>query len=157
MGKEIERKFLVINDDYKNGASQQFIQQGFLSTDANRVVRIRISGELAWITIKSKNAGITRAEFEYPIPKKDAVELLLLCEKPIIEKTRYKCKVGNKIWEVDNFAGENEGLVLAEVELSYENEPLKIPDWVGKEVTNDAKYYNNNLILNPFRHWKTED
>lgn len=157
MGKEIEKKFLVKNEGFKKNATHKLIRQGFLNKDPEIVVRIRVADDKAWLTIKGRNKGSSRDEFEYEIPKSDAVELLKLCEKPLIEKTRYYCTVKEKSWEIDVFTGENEGLILAEVELSDEMEQIEIPDWAGTEVTNDPRYYNNNLVLNPFQRWDTND
>ena len=151
--REIERKFLVIGNEYKTGAKKQFIKQGFLSTDPERVVRVRIASKRSWLTLKSKNIGSIRKEFEYQIPIEEANEIIALCIQPIIEKIRYKIQHDRHIWEVDEFMGANEGLVIAEVELSSEDEILSLPKWVGTEVTDDPKYYNNNLITNPYSNW----
>lgn len=155
MPKEIERKFLVNNSEFKNLSRGILIRQGFLSSDKERVVRIRIIEDKAFITIKGLSKGSTRSEFEYEIPLNDA-EVILdeLCKKPIIEKYRYRVKTGNSIWEVDEFMGLNEGLIIAEIELEHENQAFDIPDWIGKEVTDDPRYYNSNLIRNPFTQWK---
>lgn len=154
MGKEIERKFLVTDNSYPKENSIH-IRQGFLTTDAERMVRIRIKGDVAFLTIKSGSFNTVRQEFEYPIPLKDAKKLLdTVCIKPIIEKIRYRIQAGNLTWEVDEFRGENKGLVIAEVELESENQEIKIPDWIGEEVTGNPKYYNIYLVENPYNTWK---
>lgn len=155
MPKEIERKFLVNNSEFKNLSRGILIRQGFLSSDKERVVRIRIIEDKAYITIKGLSIGATRSEFEYEIPLNDAAVILNeLCKKPIIEKYRYMIKTGNSVWEVDEFIGLNAGLIIAEIELEHENQTFDIPDWIGKEVTGDPRYYNSNLISNPFTKWK---
>ena len=154
MGEEIERKFLVADDRWREGASGTRYRQGFLSTDPDRVVRVRIAGSKATLTIKGRTVGARRSEFEYPLPLEDAEELLdQLCMRPLIEKVRYTVVVGAHTWEVDVFEGDNEGLVVAEVELEREDEPFERPDWVGAEVTDDPRYFNANLIAKPFRLW----
>lgn len=150
MDREIERKFLVLNDDYKKGISGTLYKQGYLCTDPQRIVRIRIVENQGYLTIKGASRGAVRTEYEYPIPYKDAEELLFLCEKPLIEKYRYKVSYAGVIWEVDEFCGENKGLIIAEVELEYENQPVTLPPWVGQEVTSDVRYYNSNLVRFPF-------
>ncbi len=155
MPKEIERKFLVNSLEFKNLGRGILIRQGFLSSDKERVVRIRVVEQKAFITIKGLSTGSIRSEFEYEIPKIDAEVIMNeLCEKPIIEKYRYRINSGNLVWEVDEFKGLNEGLVIAEIELEYENQTFDIPDWIGREVTDDPRYYNSNLIRNPFTKWK---
>ena len=153
MAKEIERKFLV-----KAGWQPQDegikIAQGYLSTVPERTVRVRIKGDKGYLTIKGKNQGISRAEFEYEIPIGDAEDLLKLAEQPILSKTRYLEQHGNCLWEIDVFAGENQGLVVAEVELPDEQADFSRPDWLGKEVSGDVRYYNANLIKKPFSLWK---
>ena len=152
---EIERKFLVINSNYKNGITGQYYCQGYISDAAERVVRVRIAEDIAFLTIKGKGEGITRPEFEYEIPLPDARFLLdNLCLHPLIEKLRYKIHVNELTWEVDEFLGENEGLVIAEIELPSENYPITLPDWVGEEVSFDERFYNVNLIKNPYRNWR---
>lgn len=153
MGKEIERKFLVKNNRWQKNAKGVAYKQGYLSTNKGRTVRVRVQGEDAFLTIKGPVQGIIRQEFEYPIPVKDALELFEMCEKPLIEKTRYKIVYDNLIWEIDVFAAENKGLILAEVELSDEKQKVNLPDWIGKEVTGNRLYYNANLVLNPFTRW----
>ena len=156
MSFEIERKFLVKSKDYQRESHKKFyVKQGFLNTNKHRTVRIRISDKNAFLTIKgvSDKSGVSRFEWEKEIPVKEAKQLLLLCEKGIIEKNRYLIKYGNHIFEVDEFLGKNEGLVIAEIELSNENEGFEKPNWLGKEVTGDVKYYNSQLSKKPFTNW----
>jgi adenylate cyclase len=156
MPKEIERKFLVKSNLYKSLGKADYLHQGFLSTEKERVVRVRIKGEMAWITIKGISEGASRAEFEYEIPKEDAQFLLEnLCISPTIEKYRYKINIEGFTWEVDEFLGENEGLVIAEIELEEEGQEFPKPEWIGQEVTGDPRYYNANLVTNPFKNWKS--
>ncbi len=154
---EIERKFLVTSDVFKQEAFKQTrIVQGFLNTHPERTVRVRIKGDLGFLTVKgiSNKAGTIRSEWETEISTEDAEQLLNLCEPGIIDKARYEIKLGNHIFEVDEYLGENEGLIVAEVELSSEDEVFKKPSWLGKEVTGELKYYNSQLSLNPFKNWK---
>ena len=153
MAKEIERKFLV-QACWQPQDEGMKIAQGYLSTVPERTVRVRIKGDKGYLTIKGKNQGISRAEFEYEIPVHDAEELLKLAEQPILSKTRYLEKHGNSLWEIDVFAGENQGLVVAEVELPDEQAEFSRPDWLGQEVSGDVRYYNANLIKTPFSLWK---
>jgi adenylate cyclase len=154
MPLEIERKFLLTNTDWKPQTQRSIvIKQGYLSAVSERTVRVRIADEKGILTIKGKNEGATRAEFEYEIPKEEALELIELCEKPIIEKTRHEVSINNKVWEIDEFEGENQGLVVAEIELESENEKVELPTWIGKEVTDEKKYYNSSLINYPFSFW----
>lgn len=155
MGLEIERKFLLKNSDWEKCIdSKTSIRQGYLTTDAERTVRVRTTDETAFITIKGKTQRTTRQEFEYEIPFKDGESLLKLCEAPLIEKTRFIVKDGGRTWEIDKFDGENEGLTIAEIELTSEEEEIHLPDWIGEEVSQDARYYNSSLIKNPFKNWK---
>ncbi len=155
MGIEIERKFLITSDAYKHGAVGQVYRQGYLNTQKNRIVRVRIIGKEAFLTIKGLSKGIQRTEFEYPIPLDDAYHLLdHLCEKPIIEKTRFKVLYEGHIWEIDEFHGENTGLVVAEIELEDKNEQFSKPPWVGEDVSHDWRYFNSNLLLHPFTSWE---
>jgi adenylate cyclase len=155
MGKEIERKFLVTSQEFKGLAEGVYIHQGFLNTDKERVVRVRIYGDRAFLTVKGITKGATRAEFEYEIPPLDAEAMLSdLCEKPTIEKHRYSIDLGPHTWEVDEFHGENEGLVIAEIELTKEEEEFEKPSWIGPEVTSDPRYFNANLVNNPYKNWK---
>lgn len=154
MATEIERKFLVKNDSWKKEVtSSKVFSQGYLSSNEMRTVRIRIAESRAFLTIKSKSQGISRQEFEYEIPVNEAKELLELCEKPTIEKTRHEIKLGNHTWEIDVFEKENKGLIIAEIELKDEAESFEIPDWIGNEVSDDNRYFNSNLIKNPFGSW----
>jgi len=156
MNIEIERKFLVKNLNYKSESfEKKYIKQGYLNSDKNRTVRIRVSNNTGFITIKGKSNknGTSRFEWEKEIPVTEAEELLLLCEPTIIEKTRYLIKVGYHTFEVDEFAGDNSGLVVAEIELNTEDEVFEKPDWLSKEVTGDLKYYNSNISKLPFINW----
>lgn len=154
MGVEIERKFLVQGDAWKTLGEPVFFRQGYLSSQKERTVRVRIEGDRAVITIKGRSVGATRGEWEYPIPVQDAAELLDgLCEQPLIEKYRRKITNGAHVWEVDEFLGANAGLVVAEIELGAEDEAFDQPEWVADEVTDDARYYNSNLIRHPFSNW----
>jgi CYTH domain-containing protein len=153
---EIERKYLVTSRAYRDRAeSMKKMVQGFLNTDPERTVRVRIFNNEGYLTIKGKSnaTGTTRFEWERKIPKEEAVVLLEMCEKPLIEKNRFEVRVGGHIFEVDEFLGANEGLVLAEVELQNENEKIAIPDWLGEEVTGHTEYYNSQLIKNPYSRW----
>ncbi|MES2239497.1 MAG: CYTH domain-containing protein [Bacteroidota bacterium] len=153
---EIERKFLVTSDSYKNEAfSKKRIIQGYLSSNPERTVRVRIKENKAYLTIKgSSNAtGMSRFEWEKEIALDEAKSLLLLCEKGVIDKTRFEVKIGNHIYEVDEFYGENEGLEMAEIELQSETESFEKPNWLGEEVTNDNRYYNSYLSKNPYKSW----
>lgn len=154
MAKEIERKYLVIDGVWKELATGTVYRQGYLSTVPERTVRVRVIGDKGYLTIKGLSVGATRDEFEYEIPGQDANELLRLCEPPIIEKTRYKIEFEGLIWEVDEFSGENTGLIIAEVELRHEHQEVILPAWVGDEVTYDPKYFNANLVKNPYQKWK---
>lgn len=154
MPKEIERKYLLKNNDWKTEVDAGLVlKQGYLNTDPERTVRIRLAGDQGFLTIKSKNIGITRSEFEYEIPYPDTLELLKLCAPPLIEKTRYKVTQDDLTWEIDIFSGENEGLAIAEVELTDETQTVHPPSWLGKEVSADPRYYNSNLVLHPFKGW----
>lgn len=154
MGVEIERKYLVEGDRWRDLAPGTQYRQGYLPTVGTTVVRVRIAGDQAFITIKGKTEGIARSEFEYEIPLDDANQLLdTLCQKPLIEKYRHKIALNDVVWEVDEFLGENQGLVMAEVELADENQSIELPDWIGEEVSHDARYYNANLAKHPFTRW----
>ena len=153
---EIERKFLVKSTAFKQDAiSQKKIVQGYLNSNPERTVRIRTKGESAFLTIKGKgnDSGTTRLEWETEIPFEDALQLLPLCEKGVIDKIRYEVKFGYHIFEVDEFFGDNAGLLIAEIELREENEKFEKPYWLGKEVTGDNRYYNSYLSSNPFKDW----
>lgn len=156
MGIEIERKFLLKNDFWRKQAdSGEVYSQGYLTpTGTKSSVRIRLTGQRAWINVKSATLGISRSEYEYEIPMKDAKELLAdLCLKPLIEKRRFKIKSENHVWEIDEFYGENAGLVVAEIELASEEEQFAKPKWLGKEVSDDKRYYNICLVDHPFCDW----
>jgi adenylate cyclase len=155
MAKEIERKFLVKGDSWRSLAKGKRYRQGYLSTVKERTVRVRTAGDKGYITVKGINVGATRSEYEYEIPLADANEILdHLCERPLIEKTRYRIPtVGDLTWEVDEFESANRGLITAEVELTDENQPVPLPAWIGEEVTGDPRYYNSNLVAHPFSQW----
>jgi len=154
MGTEIERKFLVKDDTFKQMAKGTKYRQGYLSSTKERVVRVRTIDEKGFLTVKGITTGATRVEYEYEIPVQDADAMLdELCEKPIIEKNRYKIQKGNHVWEIDEFFGENQGLTVAEVELESEDQSYEKPGWIGAEVTGDPKYFNSNLIQNPYKNW----
>ena len=153
---EIERKFLVKSDAFKAEATASYkIAQGYLNSNPERTVRIRIKGEKGFITIKGigNASGMSRFEWEKEIPIDEAKQLLSLCEQGIIEKTRFEVKVGNHLYEIDEFYGANKGLLLAEVELTFETEKIEMPNWLGVEVTKDSRYYNAYLSQHPFCNW----
>lgn len=154
MGVEIERKFLVLDERWRTLGVGVSMRQGYLSSHPERVVRVRIEGAAAMLTIKGRSVGASRGEWEYPIPLADAEQLLAsLCEQPLIEKKRYRIEHEGMLWEIDEFFGENVGLVVAEIELEAEDQPFSRPDWLGAEVTDDARYFNANLISHPFSEW----
>lgn len=155
MALEIERKFLVKGDSWRKLASGTPYRQGYLSHRKECTVRVRIAGRRGYLTIKGENNGTARREYEYEIPLFEAREMLdKICQRPLIEKTRYKIQHANLTWEVDEFAGDNAGLILAEVELSDENQKIELPEWIGEEVTGDPKYFNANLARHPYSRWK---
>lgn len=154
---EIERKFLVTSDAFKSEAlHKNHIAQGYLNSNPERTVRVRVKGEIGFVTIKGKGneTGMSRFEWETEIALVDAKNLLKLCESGVIDKIRYEVEVGNHTYEVDEFYGDNEGLVVAEIELKSEEEAFEKPDWLGQEVTNDERYYNAYLSNNPYKNWK---
>lgn len=154
MGVEIERKFLVTSQEWRDLADGIDYRQGYLSTVKERTVRVRTIGDKGYLTVKGISVGPVRAEFEYEIPRKDADQMLdYLCERPIVFKTRYTVPYRGHIWEVDDFHLENAGLVMAEVELSDPDEYFEIPPWIGDEVTGDPKYFNANLVAHPYNTW----
>lgn len=155
MATEIERKFLVKGDSWRDAVlSQERIMQGYLANNQNATVRVRVKGEGAFLTIKGATQGISRSEFEYPIPVEDAEAMLAeLPVSPPIDKVRYLVRHGDRVWELDVFAGDNAGLVMAELELEREDQPVELPDWAGDEVSADPRYYNVNLARHPFKHW----
>mgnify|MGYP002662269387 CR=1 FL=1 len=153
---EIERKFLILSLEFKDIAFAKIrMAQGYLNSDPERSVRVRIADERGWLTVKGKgnDSGTTRFEWEKEIPMTDALALLELCENGVVEKFRYKVKIGSHIAEVDEFLGDNDGLVVAEIELKNENEYFQKPDWLGVEVTGNPKYYNAAISKNPFKNW----
>jgi len=157
MAIEIERTFLVVNDDWRHNARGIHYRQGYLTIDPERTVRVRIAGDEAFVTIKGKTEGIARSEYEYPIPVEEAAQLLDgLCLKPLIEKIRYRVEYRGHIWEVDQFLGENSGLILAEVELEASDAPVELPPWAGREVSADPRYYNASLSRTPYRSWSRD-
>lgn len=154
MAQEIERKFRVANDDWRAMAtSSSSLKQGYLSSSAEATVRVRLEDNLGTLTIKSKTKGITRNEFEYAIPAQEAKELLLLCRGPLIEKIRYRILQENHTWEIDVFEGDNDGLIIAEIELTSEDDYFAKPQWLGEEVSGDSRYYNSNLATHPYVNW----
>ncbi len=154
MATEIERKFLVNGESWRVGAEGLAYRQGYLNRDPERTVRVRLAGDAGFLTVKGRSQGACRTEFEYPIPVADARAMLeALCLGPIIEKVRYRVPFGGHVWEVDEFGGENRGLVLAELELGAPDEDFAVPPWVGQEVTGDPRYYNANLAQHPYRRW----
>ncbi|WP_295880955.1 CYTH domain-containing protein [uncultured Thiohalocapsa sp.] len=155
MPTEIERKFLVQGEGWRDAVeSETRIMQGYLANNQNATVRVRVAGEQAWLTIKGMMQGPSRSEYEYPIPPEDAAAMLeeLAVSAPI-DKVRYRVRHGGHVWDLDVFAGDNAGLVMAEVELSHEDEAFDMPDWAGREVTGDGRFYNVNLARHPYRHW----
>jgi CYTH domain-containing protein len=154
MGKEIERKFLVKKGAWQPKGKGDLYRQGYLSTVKERVVRVRVTGDKGFLTVKGMTEGFSRLEFEYEIPVRDARQMLdTLCERPLIEKHRYRVEHEGMIWEIDIFLGDNEGLVLAEVELEGATQQFALPGWIGEEVSEDPRYFNANLVKNPFRQW----
>ena len=154
MPKEIERKFLVKGNLWRELGSAKFYQQGYIKTLNKSTVRVRIIGDKGYITLKGKTTGMTRSEYEYEIPLIEAQEILQeLCDFPQISKNRYLIEIDDLLWEVDEFLGENAGLIVAEVELKDEQDPIKLPDWIGEEVTSDERYYNSNLANFPYQKW----
>ncbi|MEQ8999572.1 MAG: CYTH domain-containing protein [Coleofasciculus sp. B1-GNL1-01] len=154
MAIEIERKFLVKGDQWRTLSQGMLYRQGYIATQNLTTVRVRLVGDQGYLTIKGKTDNFSRVEYEYPIPGSDAQEMLeTLCDRPLIEKTRYRIEDKKLVWEVDEFIGENEGLIIAEVELTDENQDVELPNWIGQEVTGDPNYYNANLVRHPFSQW----
>lgn len=153
MGWEIERKFLVKEELWRPQSRGVEVRQGYLPQAGDLLVRVRLQDERAFLTLKGKTNHITRAEFEYEIPAADARALLPFCQRPFIEKVRYREKIGDHIWEIDRFLGDNEGLLLAEIELRCEDESFLCPPWLGAEVSEDPRYYNSNLVKTPYTTW----
>ena len=157
MGQEIERKFLVRSDAWRWGAEGLYCRQGYLASDISCTVRVRVLGDKGFLTVKGRMEGISRAEYEYGIPVQDAHEMLdRLCPRPLIEKYRYLREYAGQTWEVDEFVGENQGLVVAEIELRTADEAIALPEWVGREVTADPRYLNVNLAKRPYTTWGSE-
>ncbi|WP_114194306.1 CYTH domain-containing protein [Edaphovirga cremea] len=155
MGKEIERKFLLSGDEWRGLASGTHYRQGYLNSTKERTVRIRTINDKAFLTVKGITVSATRAEYEYEIPLADCTEMLDgLAERPIIEKKRYKIPYAGLVWEVDEFFGVNEGLIVAEVELQSEDQVFEKPVWVGEEVSGDPRYFNSNLVTHPYTTWE---
>jgi adenylate cyclase len=155
MATEIERKYLLKSDAWRSltDGPGLLIRQGYLAR-GTCTVRVRVSGDEAWITVKGARVGASRPEYEYAIPHEDAAQMLdWLCEKPIIEKTRHLVTIAGCVFEIDDFLGANAGLLVAEVELTSEDQVVELPDWIGEEVTEDARYYNSNLVRNPYSAW----
>ena len=159
MATEIERKFLVENDGWRAQADAGTrFRQGYLAGSAKGSIRVRIEGERANLNIKSATLGVRRQEYEYAIPLADAQEMLdTLCEKPLIEKTRYHQHYGGRLWEIDVFEGDNAGLVVAEVELEAEEAPIDLPEWAGREVSHEPRYYNVSLVTHPYKDWSADE
>lgn len=157
MAEEIERKFLVLNDSWRKQVYRQSVmRQGYLSGSDKSSIRVRLADDKAYLNIKSATLGVYRKEYEYEIPVADANELLdQLCQGPLIEKTRYYVKYADHVWEVDVFAGDNAGLIVAEVELAHEQEEFAVPQWAGDEVSGDTRYYNVCLVKHPYKDWST--
>ena len=154
MGTEIEKKFLMKDASWKKGAKGTRYRQGYLNSIKERTVRVRTIDDKGFLTVKGITVGAVRSEWEYEIPAKDADELLdRICEKPLIEKNRYKIAHKGLTWEIDEFFGDNEGLVVAEVELDSADQKIDLPAWIGKEVTGDPKYFNSNLVKKPYKKW----
>ena len=158
MAIEIEHKFLLASDNWREFVSHSVVyKQGYLSSQATSSIRVRISNQQAWLNIKSATIGTQRSEYEYEIPLSDAHEILdNLCLKPVIEKTRHFVKYENHLWEIDEFEGENAGLIVAEIELNSVDETFAKPEWLGAEVTQDMRYYNNNLARKPYCQWRDD-
>ena len=155
MGKEIERKYLVNEDEAWRSVPGTIYRQGYLSTVKERTVRVRTIGEKGYLTIKGITVGATRLEYEYEIPVDEADELLNeLCERPLIEKRRRVLSYEGNVWEIDEFFGENAGLILAEIELEEEEQSFALPGWIAKEVTDDARFFNANLVSFPYSQWR---
>lgn len=156
MAQEIERKFLVTDTSWRHHATRKLYRQGYIATRDKTTVRVRIVGEQGYLTIKGAATGISRLEFEYPIPFADANEILAsLCQSTLIEKWRHTLRIGNHVWEIDEFLGDNQGLMIAEIELSSSTEKFLKPSWVGKEVSEDPRYYNANLAKQPYKLWQS--
>ena len=158
MAIEIERKFLIRKDLWEKAEKTKstYIRQGYLATDPTLTIRVRLKGQQAFLTLKGKNKGASRPEYEYEIPVADAKELLDNFSSTSIEKNRFEIVYEGNLWEVDEFYGDNEGLIVAEIELKDEAQTFALPAWVEKEVTDDVRYYNSNLVSNPYKRWKEQ-
>lgn len=156
MANEIERKFLINNEYWQPSEDRIRIRQGYLCLDKDRTVRIRIAGNSSFITIKGRTVGITRSEFEYEISNEDANQMIQMCTGDLIEKVRHRIFDGDLLWEVDVFEGANEGLVVAEIELTDEHQEFQIPRWVGVEVSDNPRYFNSSLVIHPFGSWEVQ-
>jgi adenylate cyclase len=156
MALEIEHKFLLANDDWRREVQSCAVyRQGYLSGGSTSSIRVRSTDQQAWLNIKSATIGTARQEYEYEIPLRDAQAMLdTLCHKPLIEKTRHFVPRGQLTWEIDEFFGDNAGLIVAEIELTAIGQPFERPSWLGAEVSDDIRYYNNNLTVNPYKNWK---
>ncbi len=157
MGIEIERKYLVVHDKWKQVEKPvgEKYRQGYILTDPTKTIRVRQTSDKGFLTIKGFSVGASRPEFEYEIPFEEAKELLDQFAVAELSKVRYKIKIDNHVWEIDEFSGKNDGLIVAEIELSSEDEQFTIPDWIDKEVTGEKKYYNSNLVFEPYEDWKS--
>ena len=156
MAMEIERKFLVRSNEWRALGTGQLYRQGYLPRGEGCTMRVRVVGSQGYLTLKGVTQGISKLEFEYPIPLADAEDILAhLCDRPLIEKTRYKIPIDGLVWEVDEFAGENAGLIMAEVELSHPDQPINCPPWIGAEVSHDPRYFNAYLAQHPYSAWAT--
>jgi CYTH domain-containing protein len=160
MAKEIERKFVVRNDDWRDGSEGLFCRQGYLATSgasassSGATIRVRVIGEQGFLTIKGKQQGITRSEYEYPIPLEDANAMLdEFCPWPLVEKVRYEREYDGLTWEIDEFLGENDGLIVAEIEMEHADQAVSLPDWLGQEVSEDPRYRNASLAKQPYSQW----
>ncbi|MCP5450224.1 MAG: CYTH domain-containing protein [Gammaproteobacteria bacterium] len=155
MAVEIEHKFLVRDERWRREVERSVrMRQGYLTSDARCSVRVRVAGDQGHLNVKSGTLGIQRSEYEYPIPLAEAEEILdTLCEQPLLEKTRHFVRFGGHLWEIDEFEGDNAGLIVAEVELSRIDEPFDLPDWLGADVSHDIRYYNSQLARHPYRTW----
>ncbi|AFZ46508.1 adenylate cyclase [Cyanobacterium stanieri PCC 7202] len=160
MAIEIERKFLVNKNLWQPPDDGVIYRQGYIHTHNGTTVRVRVAGDQGFMTLKTKTQSLSRSEFEYSIPLHDAEEMLMImCDRPLIEKKRYKLKIGELVWEIDEFFGDNQGLLLAEIELTSEEQTISLPPWIDKEVTEDSRYYNSNLVKNPYNNgqWNNPD
>lgn len=156
MGIEIERKFLIRSDAWRQGAVGTPFRQGYLHKSEEKTVRVRLAGDRGFLTIKGSRSMLTRSEFEYEIPTADAEALLELCDGPLIDKTRYRVDYAGHTWEIDEFYGDNQGLIVAEIELDTEETVFEKPEWIGEEVSDDPRYFNSNLSKHPYSKWEKD-